>query len=859
MHIPIPLFQHPVPFRFFTPLGLLSAFLFWLAVLSLARLVLSWFTPSKLRTHKGTQVLVLVLTALLIEGTLFFGRAQSNQSNWLSGFVSGQLVIGGPVGTTQAAIFVSAYCGSTTTCINYADASVALNAIISNYNCTLSNAASCNIVMDMTGLQTFSQQITSTAVGNLWLFTNGASLDWRVDGTSTIVVPSAFQIHGMGTSGTDQIAQNTRWIACNPATDNCGNSGGGNANGATGFVVQNSSATTITTTVSGANPTATMQITLAAGAPFTADTTSMNSIGTVANPRVGRKACIHNSTGAAGNNGCWPLISVQVTGNGQQFTVNVDSTIAASCASNCGIVSLGTPVMALRGSSSTNATFGNRVGGFVIDGHDLPGVEGFANVAGNEGSGVDGVLQIYNAPAAGFELIEDSSYGGNCTAPCGSLGAIGVANDGPYNAISVNFNPFLVTKVGGAACSNTSVGTCNGSNLVPAGSAITIGHGTTGFGIIAAANSPVVNPNYVCVFVVGSSGNQGGGPISRLTCSNNDKTGTGANLDIFLSNGASYPAGILIIGHGNIQFLNSHIEYLPVLADVCGDHTHNVAWTETYGSIATTGVKFDTGKWDFWPASGSTGLLIGTTGGTQSLCQDIDVGALDFNPNGGTGNILTDNLLGKTIAGSATINSLNYHHGHGSAVVPWTSTDSAVGIGNMAMFPLQLTPSGSSLGITSQNAIANTETIVAKTATAMPASRLQAGTVIQAVFMGTCTSAAASAGTFAIRYGTAGTTSDGVLFSASPVASSGSGTSIGFVAILTVTIRTSGAAATSEGTLTVINTGATGITNVATQNVFGAGTAINTTTASTFLDATYISGSASITSTFQQAYITVAN
>jgi hypothetical protein len=153
-------------------------------------------------------------------------------------------------------------------------------------------------------------------------------------------------------------------------------------------------------------------------------------------------------------------------------------------------------------------------------------------------------------------------------------------------------------------------------------------------------------------------------------------------------------------------------------------------------------------------------------------------------------------------------------------------------------------------------AINTTETVITKTA-AVQANRLQAGTVIRVTWIGTCTSTAANISTFALRWGTAGTTADALLASAPTAAAATSGTTIPFRAVMEVTIRTTGASATAYGTLSVENAGATGIATVTQQFIVATMTAINSTTANAILSATYKSAATTTTSTFQEAFIEV--
>lgn len=155
--------------------------------------------------------------------------------------------------------------------------------------------------------------------------------------------------------------------------------------------------------------------------------------------------------------------------------------------------------------------------------------------------------------------------------------------------------------------------------------------------------------------------------------------------------------------------------------------------------------------------------------------------------------------------------------------------------------------------------INSTETLVVKTPS-MIASRIVAGTVIRVTWHGTCTSTATNTSTFAVRYGTAGTTSDGLLAAVTTGNAAASGTNIDFFAVMTITFRTVGATTTASGIFQMFNNGTTGISSSATvQTLPLSFTSINTTTATTFLTATYKSAASTTTSTFQEALIEFVN
>ncbi len=151
-------------------------------------------------------------------------------------------------------------------------------------------------------------------------------------------------------------------------------------------------------------------------------------------------------------------------------------------------------------------------------------------------------------------------------------------------------------------------------------------------------------------------------------------------------------------------------------------------------------------------------------------------------------------------------------------------------------------------------AINTTETVITKTA-ALAANRLQAGTIIRITLHGTTTASAANASTFSVRIGTNGTTSDGLMQQAVTANSATSGTTIPFEVTFVVTVRTTGASATSDGYIKLVNQGTTGISTTATQIVRGTATNVNTTTANNIISVTYKSAASTTTTTFQDAFI----
>lgn len=160
--------------------------------------------------------------------------------------------------------------------------------------------------------------------------------------------------------------------------------------------------------------------------------------------------------------------------------------------------------------------------------------------------------------------------------------------------------------------------------------------------------------------------------------------------------------------------------------------------------------------------------------------------------------------------------------------------------------------------VTASAGINNTETIVVGglNKARIYANQLQVGSMIRIILEGTCTSTNADSNTWRIRFGTAGTTADGVLGSAASGNSAGSGTTIPFQATLTFTVRTVGGSGTIAGWLTLLNQGTTGVASAAVQIIALTPTNIDTTV-DNWIEATYVAGAATTTCTFQNAVIEV--
>jgi hypothetical protein len=156
------------------------------------------------------------------------------------------------------------------------------------------------------------------------------------------------------------------------------------------------------------------------------------------------------------------------------------------------------------------------------------------------------------------------------------------------------------------------------------------------------------------------------------------------------------------------------------------------------------------------------------------------------------------------------------------------------------------------------SAINTTETIIVGGLgfSKIPANTLQVGTTFRFVLNGTCTASAANVSTFRVGFGTAGTAADTAIGTAATAASATSGTAIPFSVEITFTVRTVGASGTIAGTLTLMNSGTTGISTTLTQTIALTAAAIDTTVDS-YLSVTYQAAATTTTCTFQNGIIEV--
>lgn len=165
-----------------------------------------------------------------------------------------------------------------------------------------------------------------------------------------------------------------------------------------------------------------------------------------------------------------------------------------------------------------------------------------------------------------------------------------------------------------------------------------------------------------------------------------------------------------------------------------------------------------------------------------------------------------------------------------------------------------------SLPITATTAGLNTtETVVNLTPTGL--AGLQVGTTYRLTAFGTCTSSAANASTFTLRYGTAGTTADASIATFA-VTAAATGTAIPFKVEIIFTVRALGTTSTIVGGAVVNSQGlatgtSSGIAAFSVDTFALTATATLNTALNGILSLTYKSAATTTTATFTTAFIEV--
>ena len=116
----------------------------------------------------------------------------------------------------------------------------------------------------------------------------------------------------------------------------------------------------------------------------------------------------------------------------------------------------------------------------------------------------------------------------------------------------------------------------------------------------------------------------------------------------------------------------------------------------------------------------------------------------------------------------------------------------------------------------------------------IPANTLYAGATFRIKIVGYCTSTAANSVSLNLRIGTSGTTSDAAIVAGSVTAAT-TGSNTGFTIEATVTIRSIGASGAVFGTVVLVNSGVTGLSNVATAVAYTTSSPTVATTGALFI------------------------
>lgn len=151
--------------------------------------------------------------------------------------------------------------------------------------------------------------------------------------------------------------------------------------------------------------------------------------------------------------------------------------------------------------------------------------------------------------------------------------------------------------------------------------------------------------------------------------------------------------------------------------------------------------------------------------------------------------------------------------------------------------------------------ITTTETIIVggSSAPVIAAGSLKAGDSYLIRLQGSCSSLLGGTSTFKLRMGTAGSVSDGVIWSA-PITAATLGTTVNFVAEIVITIKTVGASATLGGYMSIINTGLVGLIPTASAVVVGTPSTFSSNT-NNYLSATFVTSVGSLSAAFTIATI----
>ena len=229
--------------------------------------------------------------------------------------------------------------------------------------------------------------------------------------------------------------------------------------------------------------------------------------------------------------------------------------------------------------------------------------------------------------------------------------------------------------------------------------------------------------------------------------------------------------------------------------------------------------------------------VTGTTNPTLSLPNAITT----------PGTLTTTGLLTSS-SGITSAGSINFTQLAPITAGQYVLVNAASGLLGLAQVPVN------TARISNTGNISTSETILTQTSSAMLANSMQAGDSFRITLQGICTSSATNASTFRVRMGTAGTTADTAIGSASITAAS-TGSGIAYSVLIVFTVRSIGASSAIGGFMNLINTaGVTGI-SATTPLVIALSVATFDSTAANFISVTYQSAASTTTSNFVIAII----
>lgn len=443
---------------------------------------------------------------------------------------------------------------------------------------------------------------------------------------------------------------------------------------------------------------------------------------------------------------------------------------------------------------------------------------------------VAGRASAQNITITGSALeVGDLTVNGTLIAPTisGSITAAGITSTGSVVAATLS-----TTSAGGGLVGTAGIITSGGITA-------TGGINTSGIVSSGSINAPalILSGDLTAVNIIASgaltvAGMVNAGNLSTVTSGGID-VGTGGvytmgNLTATgsLSAGSIAVSGTLNTGNIISSGVVSATSFRA--SDIITARNVNQAFSTTASGGVTLTVQSPFYQ-EFTGASAQTVTLPNTA--TLSVGQSYNI------INNGTATI-TVNTSSAALVKSLPPNS--------QTIVTCVSTGANTAAAwNQASTNSFITGGGAGSILTTTGAISNTETAIFSTLP-FAADRILTGTVLRITLDGRCSNAGtASTGTFRVRYGTAGTTADGVFGSvAFPASPNTNVTNIPFRVVLDFTIRSVGTTAAANGFGTLLNNTTTGLSNVQLSMVLATMSTINTTTSGNMFTVTFQSSAA---------------